>query len=104
MAHSRSAISDKIFQLRRHLKTSQSELARPLGTSAMAISRWERGESLPPSRYCIRLGTLAESDLCRDFWHHAGLTRQDVIRVFPAATNLRRISPAIQLVRAGPKI
>ena len=40
--------SQKIMNFRNSLKLSQSELAKRLGSSAMGVSRWERGTQEPP--------------------------------------------------------
>jgi len=71
----------RIERLRDRLQLSQTELARKLHVSAMAISRWERGVNEPPSHSYIALGKLAGNDGCWYFWERAGITKSDVRRV-----------------------
>jgi SOS-response transcriptional repressor LexA len=71
----------------------------------MAVSRWERGETEPPSAVYIGLGNLAGDPLCWFFWGRAGLSSADIMRVLPAAR--RRLSrdkiAALQIVNAGAR-
>jgi phage repressor protein C with HTH and peptisase S24 domain len=95
--------SRAIESLRRSLKLSQAELGKRLETSAMAVSRWERGEARPPADAYIRLGKLAGDPLCWSFWSRAGLNTADVIRVLPKARRrfLDDRSTDLQVVHAG---
>lgn len=88
---------------RRSLKLSQAELGKRLETSAMAVSRWERGEAQPPADGYIRLGKLAGDPLCWFFWGRAGLNTADVIRVLPKARRrfLDDRSTVLKVVHAG---
>lgn len=97
--------SRAIETLRRSLKLSQAELGKKLETSAMAVSRWERGESQPPADGYIRLGKLAGDPLCWFFWGRAGLNTADVIRVLPKARRrfLDDRSTDLQVVHAGAR-
>lgn len=95
--------SRTIEKFRRSLNLSQSELGKKLETSAMAVSRWERGRAQPPADAYVRLGKLAGDPLCWFFWGRAGLGTADVMRVLPKARrrfNADRIA-AVQVVRAG---
>ena len=95
--------SRKIMAFRRALKLTQGELGKHVRTSAMAVSRWERGETEPPAEAYIRLGNIADDPLCWFFWGCAGLSTADVMRVLPTASRrLRqgRIS-TVQVVHAG---
>src|ERR1700747_1426261 len=95
--------SSKIFAFRQALKLTQGELGKRLRTSAMAVSRWERGGADPPADAYIRLGNIAADPLCWFFWGRAGLSTADVMRVLPTASRrLRqgRIS-TVQVVHAG---
>ena len=97
--------SRKILAFRQALKLTQGELGKRLKTSAMAVSRWERGDAEPPADAYIRLGNIADDPLCWFFWGHAGLSTADVMRVLPTADRrLRqgRIS-TVQVVHAGAK-
>jgi phage repressor protein C with HTH and peptisase S24 domain len=97
--------SRAIEKLRRSLKLSQAELGKRLETSAMAVSRWERGEAQPPADGYIRLGKLAGDPLCWFFWGRAGLNTSDVIRVLPKARRrfLDDRSTDLQVVHAGAR-
>lgn len=97
--------SRMIETFRRTLNLSQSELGKRLETSAMAISRWERGQAQPPANAYIRLGNLAGDPLCWFFWGRAGLSTADVMRVLPKARrrlNADRIAN-LQVVHAGAR-
>jgi DNA-binding XRE family transcriptional regulator len=56
--------SRKILGFRQALKLTQGELGRRLRTSAMAVSRRERGRAEPLADACIRLGNIADDPLC----------------------------------------
>jgi phage repressor protein C with HTH and peptisase S24 domain len=103
---SRKPVADwsrKILAFRRALKLTQGELGRRLKTSAMAVSRWERGDAEPPADAYIRLGNLADDPLCWFFWGRAGLSTADVMRVLPTASRRLREGRigTVQLVHAG---
>jgi len=51
--------SRKVLAFRQRLELTQAELAKKLNTSAMAVSRWERGEAEPPAKSYIQLGYVA---------------------------------------------
>jgi hypothetical protein len=80
-------------------------MGEQLGSSAMAVSRWERGqaEAEPTAAGYIRLGNLAVDPLCWYFWGRAGLNTSDVMRVLPAAGNRLREGRVsnVQVVHAG---
>src|SRR6201993_3588949 len=82
--------SRKILAFRQTLKLTQGELGKRLKTSAMAVSRWERGEAEPPADAYIRLGNIADDPLCWFFWGRAGLSTADVMRVLPTASRRLR--------------
>ena len=42
-----NAFGDRIFELRRGRDLTQEALAEQLGVTAQAVSKWERGESMP---------------------------------------------------------
>jgi DNA-binding transcriptional regulator YiaG len=71
----------RIEKLRDRLHLSQTEFARKLDVSAMAVSRWERGINEPPANCYIAMGKLAAKDGCWFFWERAGITKSDVRRV-----------------------
>src|SRR6201988_1846737 len=82
--------SRKILAFRQALKLTQGEFGKRLKTSAMAVSRWERGDSEPPADAYIRLGNIADDPLCWFFWGRAGLRTADVMRVLPKASRRLR--------------
>ena len=75
--------SRPIQELRRKLGLNQVELGLRLHYSAMAISRWERGEQEPTDRGYIELGNLAGDPNCWYFWGRAGLHSENLLRVMP---------------------
>ena len=95
--------SRKVIDFRQALKLSQGELGKRLKTSAMAVSRWERGETEPAAESYIRLGNLAGDPLCWFFWARAGLSTADVMRVLPTADRRLREGriASVNLVHAG---
>jgi len=91
-----------VSALRHELDLSQTEFGQRLDSSAMAVSRWERGAQEPPARSYIDLGNLAGAPDCWFFWARAGLRVEDVMRVMPKLrTRLRADVPHLHLVRAG---
>ncbi|MCU1341660.1 MAG: putative prophage repressor [Candidatus Acidoferrum typicum] len=72
-----------ISELRQRLNLSQTAFGRRLHSSAMGISRWERGTHEPPAGIYIELGNLAGAPLCWYFWGRAGLRNEDLMRVMP---------------------
>ena len=95
--------ADKIEQLRRRLKLSQSRLGQQLQYSAMAISRWERGLQEPPADCHIKLGDLAGNPNCWYFWERAGLNSSNVMRALPMDKKLfpKSFFPDFDIVVAG---
>jgi SOS-response transcriptional repressor LexA len=93
----------RIITLRRRLKMSQSQLGNQLNSSAMAVSRWERGVQEPPADISIQLGNLTGDPECWFFWGRAGLHSEDLMRVLPAIRNRLRKDrlPDLQIVQAG---
>jgi DNA-binding transcriptional regulator YiaG len=72
----------RIRKLRKRLRLSQSQLGQSLGISTMAISRWERGTTVPPAAL-IQLGILGKESDCWYFWGLAGLTADDIMQALP---------------------
>jgi transcriptional regulator with XRE-family HTH domain len=95
--------SRKILAFRQTLKLTQGELGKRLKTSAMAVSRWERGDAEPPPDAYIRLGNITDDPLCWFFWGRAGLSTADVMRVLPTASRRLREGriATVQVVHAG---
>lgn len=48
-------IDERIKELRKHLKITQSELAEILGVSRSSVNAWEQGISNPSLKYLIEL-------------------------------------------------
>jgi DNA-binding XRE family transcriptional regulator len=94
-----------IKEVRHKMGINQSALASKLGTSAMTVSRWERGEAEPTADAHVRLGNLMGDPLCWFFWGRAGLRMADVMRVLGKARSRLREGgiPHVQVVQAGAK-
>src|ERR1700732_3032627 len=75
--------STTICELRHRLGLSQTAFGQRLYSSAMAVSRWERGTQEPTAESYIGLGNLAGAPLCWFFWGRAGLSNEDLMRVMP---------------------
>jgi SOS-response transcriptional repressor LexA len=92
-----------IRELRQELGLNQAELGLRLHYSAMAISRWERGEQEPTDRAYIALGNLAGSPRCWYFWERAGLHSETLLRVVPEMRDRLQTSrfADLEIVRAG---
>lgn len=54
---------DKIFELRREKGLTQDALAELLGVTAQAVSKWERGESMPETAMLPKLAELFDVSL-----------------------------------------
>src|SRR2546428_2656453 len=95
--------ASRIIALRRRMGVSQTELGKQLNSSAMAISRWERGAQEPPANIYIQLGNITGDPECWYFWGRAGLHSGDLMRVLPAVrTRLQKERlPALQIVQAA---
>jgi SOS-response transcriptional repressor LexA len=95
--------ADIISTLRKREGLSQTSFGQRLHSSAMAVSRWERGTQEPPAHSYIELGNLAGDPGCWYFWGRAGLRSEDLMRVLPELRNRlsRADMPKFQIVRAG---
>jgi len=93
----------KISGLREQLKLNQTDFGHKLNSSAMAVSRWERGAQEPPSHSYIELGNLAGDPLCWYLWGRAGLRSEDVMKVMPKMQKRLRQSHTqdFEIVTAG---
>jgi len=78
-----------IVRLRQRLRLSQTAFGHEVNSSAMGVSRWERGAQEPSSQSYIELGILAGDPDCWFFWARAGLRREDLMRVLPKPRNGR---------------
>ena len=72
-----------VSELRNRLQLSQTEFGQMVHSSAMAVSRWERGAQEPPADIYIELGNIAGDPDCWYFWGRAGLHNEDLMRVMP---------------------
>ena len=55
--------ADRLIELRREKGLSQEELARKLGLSRQAVSKWERAESAPDVGNLVALSSIYEVTL-----------------------------------------
>jgi SOS-response transcriptional repressor LexA len=92
-----------IYRLRNKLGMNQSAFGHEVHSSAMGVSRWERGAQEPSSHSYIELGNLAGDPDCWFFWGRAGLRSEDVLRVIPKLRKrIHRPSvESVQIVHAG---
>ncbi len=92
-----------VVRLRAGLVLNQVPFGHAFDCSAMAVSRWERGVSEPPSNIYIEMGNLAGDPLCWYFWGRAGLSKEDLLRVVPRLRErLRKVQmPHLEIVKAG---
>jgi SOS-response transcriptional repressor LexA len=95
--------AERISQLRGQLRLNQTAFGHKLQSSAMAVSRWERGAQEPPSHSYIEIGNLAGDPRCWYFWGRAGLRSEDVMKVMPGMQRrLRRAhTHDFEIVGAG---
>jgi SOS-response transcriptional repressor LexA len=95
--------ASRIIALRRRVAVSQSEFGRQLNSSAMAVSRWERGVQEPPANIYIQLGNITGDPECWYFWGRAGLHSGDLMRVLPAVRSRLEKDrlPDLRMVQAG---
>ena len=98
--------AEKISELRAQLRLNQTAFGQKLQSSAMAVSRWERGAQEPPSHSYIEIGNLAGDPRCWYFWGRAGLRSEDVMKVMPGMQKRLRQAqtPDFEIVSAGSGI
>jgi len=99
----RPAWAAKILALREQLDLNQTVFGQTLQSSAMAVSRWERGAQEPSSHTYIAIGNLAGDPDCWYFWGRAGLRNEDVMKVMPEMRRrLQRVRiQTFEIVKAG---
>src|SRR6266436_6818823 len=92
-----------VSELRRRLNLSQTDFGQRLHSSAMGVSRWERGNQEPSAGRYIELGNLAGAPLCWYFWGRAGLRAEDLTRVMPNLARQKSQPPAMdfRIAHAG---
>ena len=95
--------ASRIIALRRRMGISQSEFGKQLNSSAMAVSRWERGVQDPSANIYVQLGNITGDPECWYFWGRAGLHSGDLMRVLPAVRSRLQKDrlPDLQIVQAG---
>jgi DNA-binding XRE family transcriptional regulator len=74
----------RIKALRQKLQLSQHQLARILGCSPTAVSRWERGLQKPPADGLIHMGKMVGRSSGWYFWKMAGIGPGDAMRMLKA--------------------
>jgi hypothetical protein len=72
-----------ISRLRHGLGLSQTAFGHEVHSSAMGVSRRERGAQERPSHSYIEIGNLAGDPDCWFFGGRAGLRSEDLMRVMP---------------------
>ena len=92
-----------VRKVRQKLQLDQAAFGQKFHSSAMAVSRWERGVQDPPARAYIELGILAGDPDCWYFWGRAGLHSEDLMRVMPELRRrMRSITDStLEMVSAG---
>jgi transcriptional regulator with XRE-family HTH domain len=73
--------SKDIKSLRSSLKVSQSEFGKSLRSSAMAVSRWERGQQPPREACYLAMAKIAGPSFGWKFWSLVGISEDDVERM-----------------------
>ncbi len=82
--------SKDIKSLRSKLRLSQSEFGKRLKHSAMAVSRWERGEQPPYGYGQLLSGKVAGRSFGWLFWNLAGITEHDIQRMPSRGTSPKK--------------
>ena len=57
------SVGQRITELRKEQNISQLQLAKALGISRQAVSKWENDQSLPDTENMIRLADILDSDI-----------------------------------------
>lgn len=57
------SVGRRITELRKQQNISQLQLAKDLGISRQAVSKWENGQSLPDTEKLIQLAELLDTDI-----------------------------------------
>jgi hypothetical protein len=73
--------SRDVKSLRCSLKLSQSDFGKSLRSSAMAVSRWERGRQAPPVECYLAMAKIAGPSFGWRFWSLVGISEDDVERM-----------------------
>jgi phage repressor protein C with HTH and peptisase S24 domain len=86
-----------VLELRQRLNLTQTDFGQRVHSSAMGVSRWERGAQEPPSHSYIELGNLAGDPKCWFFWGRAGLRPEDLTHVLRKLKTRSSSPPALDL-------
>ena len=81
----RAKWAEEIEHARKKLQLSQASLAKLLGVSPMAPSRWERGINEPAGKTYVQLGKMSGPPNCWQLWSRAGLEKVDVLKALGEA-------------------
>ena len=57
------SIGERLSQLRTQKSISQGQLARALGVSRQAISKWENDQSSPDTLHLIKLADILDTEV-----------------------------------------
>ena len=57
------SVGQRITELRKQQNISQLQLAKDLGISRQAVSKWENGQSLPDTEKMIQLAEILDTDI-----------------------------------------
>lgn len=57
------SVGQRIIELRKQLNISQLQLAKDLGISRQAVSKWENDQSLPDTDKMIQLAEILDTDI-----------------------------------------
>ena len=89
MTPSRDIIAENIASLRRSAKLTQAELAEKLNYSDKAISKWERGDSIPDVLVLYELAELFSVTV--DYFLHSHTEEEKKPKLESAKNRLRLV-------------
>src|SRR5260370_27831013 len=70
-----------VVRLRKQLGFPQATFGNTFHCSAMAVLRWGRGISEPPSHTHLEMGNAAGDPVCWYFWGRSGFCYEDLLLV-----------------------
>lgn len=85
------AFGNKIVELRTQLNLSQTELAKMLGVTNKAVSKWETGKSKPTTNVIRKLAALFRIDI------NELLSLKDGVRKMEISKNVITGGPPVQV-------
>lgn len=94
----KSIISKNICSLRKREKLTQSEFAEQIGYSDKAVSKWERGESLPDAEVLYKIALFFNVSIEYLFENHeySGLTNEE-LKKLEKREKIFKVSVAISI-------